>query len=71
MESKDSAFDNDLSKSSYLEHLITTASNKTYCKLDSVLTSDREKTTSLNSEKSFATASREISSEDSPSVSTL
>ena len=58
---KDSAFDDNLSTSFYLEHLIVTASNETNRKLDGIL---NEETTSLTA-KSFATTSGELYSEDS------
>ena len=58
--SKDSAFDDDLSTSSYREQLISNASNEIAQKFNDILTLASEKISSLNTEKTFMTASREI-----------
>ena len=69
--SKHSAFDDDLSASFHLENLIVVVSNKRDDELDKMLTLASEENTSLNSEKSFVNACRELSSECTIHVLTL
>ena len=64
---EDTVFEDDLTTSSFLNDIIETSSSKIRAKLNEILTSfdkDLSQSFSLNSNKSFTTASGNPSSED-------